>query len=71
MENANELIQPPVHRGKKKLPVERRRVILSVRVLPSTMEYLEAFAGTESKGKALDGLIAEFMPLHPFSVASL
>lgn len=43
--------------GKKKLPVERRRVILSVRVLPSTMKYLNDM-GYKTVGRALDILVA-------------
>lgn len=42
--------------GKKKLPVERRRVILSVRVLPSTMGYLDKM-GYKTVGRALDVLV--------------
>ncbi len=42
--------------GKKALPVERRRVILSVRVLPSTMSYLQGM-GYKTVGRALDILV--------------
>lgn len=48
--------------GKKKLPVERRRVILSVRVLPSTLAYLESM-GYRSNGRALDILVKSLQ--HP------
>ena len=56
-----EISTPPVvqrkkSKGKKPLPVERRRVILSVRVMPSTMEYLKSM-GYNTSGRALDVLI--------------
>jgi hypothetical protein len=42
--------------GKKALPIERRRVILSVRVLPSTMEYLKNM-NYRTVGRALDIIV--------------
>lgn len=47
------------HQGKKKLPIDRLRVILSVRVLPSTKEYLESM-GYGSNGRALDLLVKAY-----------
>lgn len=58
MESVNENIATQ-HKGKKKLPLDRRRVILSVRVLPSTMEYLKKM-GYSSNGRALDVLVKAF-----------
>lgn len=55
-------VPPPVvrlrkpHMGKQKLPENRRRVILSVRVMPTTMEYLEKM-GYRTNGRALDVLV--------------
>ena len=57
--NANTILDPlPPKRfhGKQKLPVDRRRVILSVRVLPSTKEYLEKM-NYSTAGRALDVLV--------------
>lgn len=60
--NTQEFMKPEIEAvkkkpmGKKKLPVERRRVILSVRVLPSTMEYLTKM-GYKTVGRALDCLV--------------
>lgn len=57
-----EHIKPPVvktrkkHQGKKKLPEDRRRVILSVRVMPATMEYLKNMQ-YRTAGRALDVLV--------------
>ena len=42
--------------GKKALPIERRRVILSVRVLPSTMKYLKNM-NYRTVGRALDVIV--------------
>ncbi len=64
MQEVNAIIQvntPPVvprkkSKGKKPLPVERRRVILSVRVLPDTMKYLQSM-GYNTSGRALDVLV--------------
>ena len=42
--------------GKKKLPPDRKRVILSVRVLPSTMDYLKQM-GYGTTGRAIDVLV--------------
>lgn len=64
MPDVNAIIQvntPPVvprkkSKGKQPLPVERRRVILSVRVMPSTMEYLKSM-GYNTAGRALDVLV--------------
>lgn len=42
--------------GKKKLDANRRRVILSVRVLPETMAYLHGM-GYTTIGRALDVLV--------------
>lgn len=57
----NSIQPPPVAlrkrpKGKQKLPDERRRVILSVRVLPSTLEYLNSM-GYPTSGRALDVLV--------------
>lgn len=62
MSTVNEETPAPVEKrkGKQKLPIERRRVILSVRVLPSTMEYLESMAaelGVSSTGRAVDTMV--------------
>lgn len=56
--NTAEILAPVKKKamGKKALPVERRRVILSVRVLPSTMGYLNAM-GYRTVGRALDVLV--------------
>lgn len=42
--------------GKKKLPEGKRRVIISVRVLPSTKDYLTKM-GYSTEGRALDVLV--------------
>ncbi len=47
---------------KRKLSPERRRVLLSVRVLPQTMKYLESM-GYATPGRALDVLIKAMQ--HP------
>ncbi len=52
---------PPVvlrkkKKGKQPLPEARRRVILSSRVMPTTMEYLKSL-GYTTPGRALDVLV--------------
>lgn len=56
--NSKEALEPVKKKpmGKKKLPVERRRVILSVRVLPSTMAYLQKM-NYRTVGRALDVIV--------------
>ena len=54
--NTPPVVQRKKSKGKQPLPVERRRVILSVRVMPSTMEYLKSM-GYASGGRALDVLV--------------
>ena len=44
------------HNGKKPLDKERRRVILSARVSPSTLEFIDSLDG-ENRGRALDVLV--------------
>ncbi len=64
MPDVNAIIQvnaPPVvlrkkKKGKHPLPEERRRVILSSRVMPTTMEYLKSL-GYTTPGRALDVLV--------------
>ena len=59
MSEVNTLVPPVVRRrpsGKQKLPEDRRRVLLSVRVLPATMGYLNSM-GYPSNGRALDVLV--------------
>lgn len=45
-----------IRHGKKKLPDERRRIILSTRVLPSTKTFLEGI-GEETVGRAIDVIV--------------
>jgi hypothetical protein len=43
------------HKGKKKLPEDRKRVLLSARVSPRTKEFLEGL-GSGNLGRAMDAL---------------
>ena len=70
MATVNNITKPPVvtkptpHKamGKKHLPLERKRVALPARVLPSTKLYLESL-GHRSVGRALDVLVKAMQ--HP------
>ncbi len=48
-------------RGKKSLPKDRRRVILSTRVLPSTLEYLNSL-NQDTPGRAIDLIVKALQP---------
>lgn len=50
----DQLIKPAPR--KKPLPAEKRRILLSCRVLPATLEYINSM-GSSSSGRALDLLI--------------
>ena len=54
--NTPPVVQRKKSKGKKTIPEERRRVILSVRVMPSTMQYLKSM-GYTTAGRALDVLV--------------
>lgn len=53
----------PQRLGRKTIAIERRRVILTTRVLPATMEYLEGLQADDSgmkcetRGRAIDFLV--------------
>lgn len=54
--NAPPVVTRKKKKGKQPLPEERRRVILSSRVMPTTMEYLKSL-GYTTTGRALDVLV--------------
>ena len=56
MTEVNEAPVKQKRTGKKVFPVSRRRVVLSVRVLPATMDYLKKM-NYRTTGRALDVLI--------------
>ncbi len=55
-------VDTPRSAGKRRLPVERKRVLLAERVLPSTKQYLDGM-GYKTKGRALDVLVSAIQ--HP------
>lgn len=54
--------------GKKRLPDHQRRVLVSVRVTPVTLEYLRSL-GDKNLGRALDGLVSRLSLEHGLPAA--